>query len=105
MLRWFTLALKIAEESNHPVHKVGAVLIRGGSVLATEANQHAWGRHAEMRCLRPHMDAKGTTLFIARRGTRMSRPCERFCMPAIKRAGVSKIVYAGWDNKIVIEEL
>lgn len=102
MWRWYNLALKIAEDSNH-AYKMGAVIIRGGSVLALACNQAEWGKHAEVRAIAKGNDLRDATIIIARRGKRMSKPCLD-CMIKIKQVGITKIVYVDWSGNMVIEK-
>ena len=96
----------------HDEFPMAAVAVRGGSVLSFSGNLSRdsiyglplRGRHAEERTLKPHLDFTGATIYIARQGGRMSRPC-RSCWETIERAGVSKVVYMDWDGKIVEERV
>lgn len=99
MSRFLRLALRVSRHSTHPRHQLGAVVVRGGKVLSQACNLHRWGRCAEVRALRPHLDLRGSTLYVARSNGRMSRPCAR-CMEAIRASGVGAIVYLGWDRNV-----
>jgi pyrimidine deaminase RibD-like protein len=90
--------------------KHGAVIVRGGSVISTGINRFKnhpmtvspehikkWcSVHAEMDAIRKLKDAKGATIYVARIGKMgnqaLSRPCNN-CYHAIKKAGITKIVY------------
>lgn len=106
--RWLNVALKEARFGRHKQHRMGAVIVRGGSVLSRAANQSKpfgltnRGRHAEERALTPTRDFSGAKLYVAREGSRMSRPC-RSCMRLIIKAGIDRIVYLDW-NGLAVEE-
>lgn len=108
---FLNLASKIAETSElYQQH--GAVIVKGGSVLAVGANK--WRNktlnpeniegynpyltyHAEVDAIsRSSSDLTGATIYIARIGKdgeqKFSRPCMR-CLKAIKTAGIKKIIY------------
>jgi deoxycytidylate deaminase len=94
-------------------NKHGAVIVRGGSVLATGINksrnhpevlsdEHVKGEastHAEVDAIRhlsPHNDYNGAVAYIARVNrqgqTRMSRPCDA-CYLALQELGIKRIVF------------
>lgn len=110
MKRWMAFAKKLSVYGIHPQHRLGAVVVRGGSVLSTGVNvakpygKDNGGRHAEVRALMPHYDFRGATLYVARENGGASKPCPN-CMAAIRRAGISKIVYVGSDRQIYQERL
>lgn len=103
-------ALKVAEASTCRVQH-GAVIVKGGRVLAVGVNTHRnhpsvvtepvadCTVHAEMAALRSLSSlesARGATIYVARLGAsktpRLSKPCTR-CSGALENAGVKKIVY------------
>lgn len=109
-LRWVRNAMKVASEGDGG-YRLGAVVVKSGSVLGTGANRRrndpatacgvdrsAWSVHAEEACLRGIRAgrARGGTLYVARvsvRGAaRLARPCTNCQMEAMK-AGISKMVY------------
>lgn len=96
MTRWYNLALRLTADSPHAKHKMAAVLVRGGVVLSLYTNGGRQGQHAEVRVAR-HPQARGATVYIARQGGRMSKPCAG-CMEAMRNAGVARVVYANWDG-------
>jgi pyrimidine deaminase RibD-like protein len=108
--RWLRLALKLAPKGKHPHHRLGAVIVHAGRVLSKAANLarpfgiENRGRHAEERALRPWTDFTGATLFVAREGSRMSRPCDE-CWKKIQVSGVRRVVYFGWDSEIIEEQV
>jgi tRNA(Arg) A34 adenosine deaminase TadA len=92
------LAAKVAAGSKHPQHPMAAILLRGGAVVAAEANGGAGRGHAEARVLRPHLDARGTHLIVLRlNGRRVSRPCDR-CIAKIQLAGVKRVSFVDTDG-------
>jgi len=94
--------------------KHGAVIVRGGSVLATGMNKDRnhptivssehikihCSVHAEIDALKKVDDPRGATIYVARvnrRGQeRNSRPCPS-CYSAIKNSGIKKIIYTEED--------
>lgn len=90
-IRWLRLALTQAEQAPHAQWRVGAALIRGGSVLSTGFNRYrnspaqveldGVSYHAEDAAIRKAGNSKGATLYVARvtRSGRLgyARPCER----------------------------
>jgi len=90
--------------------KHGAVIVKGGSVLATGINKERnhpmmvssehikthCSVHAEIDALKKTDNARGATIYIARvnkRGqARNSRPC-KYCYEDIKNSGIKKIIY------------
>ena len=103
MSRWFNVALKLTKHSGHKKHKMAAVLVRGGSVMSKNVNLGLEGQHAETRALK-HPCLAGTTLYIARAGGKMSRPCKK-CWTALRASGVTKVVYADWNGKLCVESV
>lgn len=97
--RHLRLARKTARLSRHPKHPMSAILIRGGAVVAAEANGATGRSHCEARVLRPSLDARGTHLIVFRaNGTQVSRPCFR-CVPKIQAAGVARVSFVDTDGE------
>lgn len=97
--RHLRLARKTAKLSRHPQHFMAALLLRGGAVVAAEANGDVGRGHCEARVLRPSLDARGTHLIVLRlNGTRVSRPCP-LCVPKIKAAGVERVSFVDKDGE------
>ena len=100
------MALKVSEQGKH-VFKVGAIIVRGGSIVSLAANlgrPTMWGtpnrgRHAEERAIKSRVDYSGATIYVARRDYRMSRPCNK-CMAKIIESKISRIVYIDWDGSL-----
>lgn len=101
MPRYLALALKVAADSRHPKHALGAVVVKGGAVLAKAANSGRRERCAERRALKRGRYA-GATIYVARANARCSRPCEA-CQQAIREAGVKRVVYVDLDGGICDE--
>lgn len=100
-LRHLRLARKTARLSRHQQHFMSAILLRGGAVIAAEANGPAGRSHCEARVLRPSFDAKGTHLIVLRlNGTKVSRPCP-LCVPKIQAAGVERVSFVDTDGRWV----
>lgn len=90
--------------------KHGAVIVRGGSVLATGYNKDKnhpnnvseehikthCSIHAEVDAMKKINNVKGATIYVARINsfgkTMISKPCQR-CYKKIKQSGIKKIVY------------
>jgi diaminohydroxyphosphoribosylaminopyrimidine deaminase / 5-amino-6-(5-phosphoribosylamino)uracil reductase len=85
------LALKAAGRTS-PNPMVGAVLVRGGKVIATGFHKIAGGDHAEIVALkRAGVKAKGSTLYIN------LEPCSHYgrtppCSRALIHAGIKEVV-------------
>jgi tRNA(Arg) A34 adenosine deaminase TadA len=102
-LRFLELAARNAAQSDCPF-KHGALVVRGGNILASSPNLHrnppyisysGSSVHAEEAVLRRSY-AAGATLYVARlspSGLALSRPCER-CWTAIRRSGIRSVVYS-----------
>lgn len=106
MRRWLSLALKVSAQALHPQHRLGAVVVRGGHVLAKAANiarplDSGHRGHAEVRALQ-QTDATGATLYVVRSNGRMSRPCPA-CWQAIRAAGVRQVIYLDANGASCIE--
>ena len=103
MQRWLRLAYKKAKTSNHPHHKVGAVVVRSGAVISAASNFYRQGHCAERRALRPGCaergDYSGGVLYCVRANKRISKPCED-CMEAIRRAGIVEVVFVDLDGDV-----
>lgn len=112
MSRWLHLAHKTALAfGRHSHFLVGAVAIKGGAVLGTEANfaRKAFpalqAGHAEERLVNRLRDsARGATVYVVRHNKKMSRPCPR-CWAALVRSGVSRVVYLDWLGQTVTEKV
>lgn len=103
MNRWFNVALKLTKHSGHKKHKMAAVLVRGGAVVSKNVNLGLEGQHAETRALH-HPCLEGATVYVARAGGKMSRPCLE-CWSALRKAGIVKVVYADWNGDLKIENV
>jgi pyrimidine deaminase RibD-like protein len=100
------LARKMAIEVPYH-HKHGAVLVKGGAILAKGKNCYQNLQHAETAAIGKHWESelKGATLYICRlRRDQMwgnSRPCPK-CMVAVRKAGISVIIYTTDDPNLPI---
>ncbi len=98
--RFMRLALDEAKKAlgrTHPNPAVGAVLVKGGRVVATGFHAKAGAPHAEAVTLaKAKARAKGATLYTT------LEPCDHFgktppCTQAILEAGVREVVFASSD--------
>lgn len=112
--RWIEQARKESLLGRHKDQLVGALLIKGGNVVARASNMsRPWGVcnrgfHAEERLLK-NRHAKGCILVVVRSNPKgklstMSRPCKK-CFPLVKKSGVKKIIYVNWSGEVVFERL
>ena len=76
---------------------MGCVIVRGGSLVSSAYNLHGWGRHAELRALRPKRDYSGCVLYVVRLNGKVSTPCT-MCMEAIRKAKISRVVSVNWES-------
>ena len=117
MKRLIRLAYKEALKGRHPSQKVGAVLYKGGCILARASNMSRpygldnRGFHAEERLLNkyPKEKVQGATVVVVRTNLKgcmssMSRPCST-CYNLLVESGVKKIVYMNWHNDISVERV
>jgi len=115
--RLIKAAYKEALKGRHPSQKVGAVLYRGGCILARASNMSRpygldnRGFHAEERLLNKYPKEKipGATVVVVRTNLKgcmssMSRPCT-VCYNLLVENGIRKIVYVDWKNEISIEKM
>ena len=103
------MAAKAAMNSKFEQHRVGAVIVKGGNILATGFNSRQPSsllgtptRHAEgaaiLTMLKEHRqhDLVGSSIYVTRftRGGRvgLSRPCDA-CMGLIRAVGIRNITY------------
>ena len=104
-----TLAVAMAEKSNHEKWKIGSVVWRGGSVLGKGHNRqrnspavvedekyYHCSVHAEVDALKNSGETNGAKIFVARitKGGNigLAKPCPR-CYEAIKESGIKKVYY------------
>lgn len=97
MTRYVNLALRRLSLSTHPKHRLVAVIVRGGAVVAFAANSGRWGRHAEVRALgafgSARRDLDGAIMIVVRDGLALAKPCLA-CQGVIKEAGISKVWFS-----------
>lgn len=103
MRRWYDLALKLSATSLHD-YQMAAVIVSGGRVLACGVNARQVGGHAELRAIHNKGDFRGATIYVARRGGKMSRPCDK-CWAVIREVGIERMVYANWAGELVTERV
>src|SRR6266542_2355329 len=94
-LKWMDLALELAEGGRFTVSPnpmVGAVIVRGGRIVATGFHHHAGGPHAEVSALaKAEKRAAGADLYVT------LEPCAHRgrtppCTEAILAAGIRRLV-------------
>ena len=76
----------------HPNPMVGAVVVRGGKVIAEAHHEEFGGAHAEVAALAALDDARGATLYSS------LEPCSHAgktppCTEAIRAAGIARVVF------------
>ena len=94
--KWMRMALREARKGvgrTSPNPAVGAVIVKGGKLVAKGTTQKAGGAHAEVEAIRKAGSAKGGTLYVT------LEPCSTVwktgaCTEAIIAAGIKKVVYA-----------
>jgi deoxycytidylate deaminase len=104
-----TLAISVADKSDHDKWRLGSVVWRGGSVLSTGFNRvkndpfvlenekhFRCTVHAEADAIRNAGDSFGAKLFVARvtpgGNLALAKPCSR-CMDIIRECGIKKVYY------------
>lgn len=104
--RWLQIALKQAEAAPHSQWRVGAAIVRGGSLLSVGHNRYrnspsqvdleGVSYHAEEAALRRAGDPDGATIYVARitRSGKlgMARPCQA-CQRLLLDSGIRYFVY------------
>lgn len=96
------MALALAEAvkgvgRTHPNPSVGAVIVKGGKIIASGYTLPVGGAHAEAIALKhAGKKAKGATLYVT------LEPCNHFgrtppCSEAIIKAGIKRVVFAAKD--------
>lgn len=107
-MRFFKLAEKLAQKSDHPDHKHGAVLVRKNNVLGLGFNQvktHTKSTN-EFRMIHAEFSAilnsqqesfEGCELYIVRKRKNgelaNSKPCHS-CLTLVKKLGITTIHYS-----------
>lgn len=109
--RWMKVAMQQAWMAPHDKWRVGAALVRGGSLLSIGYNRYrndpsmvdipGVSYHAETVAVRRAGDPRGATIYIAR-VTRsglmgMAKPCLR-CQRFLLENGIRDIVYSTDDG-------
>lgn len=102
--KWMGLAEKLARHSQHPKHKVGAVIVRRGVVLGVGYNKmrtHPKSAtphrrtHAELSAvLNARCDLSGATIYVARINKNevpaLAKPCPA-CQALLDECGIHAI--------------
>lgn len=92
MSKFLKIAYKMADRSGADKYKLAALVVRGGAIVSSSTNLGRYGRCAERRALRPHLDLEGCTLYVVRAKGYVSKPCGK-CMRAIAASGIKWVVY------------
>lgn len=110
--KFFNLARAVSQKSQHPQHKIGAVIVQKNRPVSIGFNQlkthrkslHEWKSiHAEFHAVLgvSKNDLDGATIYVFREhkdGTpAMARPCPS-CLKTLKLAGIKKIAYTTYGN-------
>lgn len=109
--KYFELAKKLARTSEHPDHKLGAVIVKSNTILGVGVNKlkthpkaknYAQRIHAELAAiLNSRTDITGADLYVFRytqSGLQgISKPCDG-CMAAIVESGISTVYYSTSDS-------
>lgn len=112
------LAARVAQNSTM-THKLGAVLVKGGSVINVGFNQSSthrfarkfgkhYTRHAELNCILgiPRSKTAGATVYVIRvkkdGSYGMSKPC-KLCEDVLVFVGIKKVYHT--DNQGFIKEM
>ncbi len=101
----FRLAKNVSKLSQHPTHKLGAVLVVKGKPISVGHNQYKThpeakytGLHAEIQALKSSGKdiIRGSTMFVYREkkdgSLGLSKPCKD-CMKELKKFGIKWICY------------
>lgn len=110
-IRWLRLAILQAEQAPHAQWRVGAVLVRGGSVLSSGFNRYrndpsvvelgGVSYHAEEATLRRAGSPEGATMYVARvkrdGDLGLAKPCNK-CQQFLLDAGVHTVVWSAADG-------
>ena len=112
--RLVELGKRIAEDSEAPDYRHGAILVKGGSVISVSTNKNSHARfgkrfrkrgcghathHAELGCVLglDRSTTRGSDIYVVRIGKggelRMSKPCE-MCESILKHVGVRRVFYS-----------
>lgn len=89
-------------------HRLGAVLIKGGRVIAKGYNSYVNCRHAEIACLSKTWKSErdGAVLYVVRRRRDqkfgMSKPCPN-CEAFIRDSGIKKVFYTTNEGTVICE--
>lgn len=119
IMGYIDLAIKVAEQSDHPLQSHGSCLVKAGHVINTGFNRNVYSSfanrfkdihnnfgyvHAEIAALLnvEKRNTEGATLFVVRVNSgqlRMSKPC-RMCSMCMTFCGIKKVFYSNNDGQI-----
>jgi deoxycytidylate deaminase len=98
-IKFYNLALTKACTSKHPRQKMASLIVKGGAILSFGVNGFNRHRHAETTALKRAGTVNGATLYVARKGGGISKPCPD-CMYEIISSGIKYVVYADRNGLI-----
>jgi deoxycytidylate deaminase len=119
-LRYLQMAANVSRSSDHTLHKMGAVIVRGGNVISVGCNKnrtHPMSKnyyrtiHAELDAMIAAGFVHGTydgKMYVVRmtKGGAMatSKPCKD-CWVLLKQAGILKVTFINGKGEIVSERV
>ncbi|MFA6036205.1 MAG: bifunctional diaminohydroxyphosphoribosylaminopyrimidine deaminase/5-amino-6-(5-phosphoribosylamino)uracil reductase RibD, partial [Candidatus Micrarchaeia archaeon] len=97
---YMRLALAEAKKADpFPNPQVGAVIVKNRRIIATGHHEYSGGPHAELAAIRKAgRTAKGATLYVTLEPCSHIRKKTPPCTIAIKKAGISRVVYGTLDR-------
>lgn len=95
------IALKVADKGLHPLYKMGAAVVKGGSIISVGFNHRSI--HAEESAIR-RRNVRGCDIYVARQRCGKSKPCLK-CQKLLKVAGIRKCHYFECDGSITSERV
>ena len=98
MSSFMKLALRLAEKSKHNKQKMACVVVSGGRVISHATNFQRWSHHAEVRALALAGNTDGATVYVARVGARMSKPCP-MCQALLREHNIKCAIYIDNDGR------
>jgi len=124
-LRVLDRAIEAAKNSDHKIHKIGAVIVDkkqnilsiGWNMMKTHPTQKEWAEqlnnpdscylHAEIHALVRMRSDRGDMIYVARRKKTgevgCAKPCE-ICELALRESSISTVIYTD-DNSISIMDV
>lgn len=104
--RFMRLAEKMALHGEHPLHKVGAVIVKGNRIVSLGFNKQKtsprsthphFSIHAEMDAIfKAREDLSKATIYVSRMaksGPRLSKPCNA-CQQMLNAVGIRNVFHS-----------